>query len=456
MSDKTVLLVEDDASIRLVVSQTLVSAGYQVRATSSLDAMQRWVTNGEGDILISDVYVNDQAVFDVLPSIKLQRPELPVVVMSGQNTIMTAAAAAEHGAFDYLPKPFDIDDLTNLVDRALKPAALKSKRVDRDSVEAVKSSTLPLIGRSPAMQEVYRIITRVMQTKLTVLIEGESGTGKELAAKAIHQLGSDKGAPFRSLELSTMSDALLEKELSLNADEFSEEDSSGTLYLDEIGDLSPESQTRLVQLMRETEHARIIASTRKNLGELVAAGSFREDLYYRLNVVRLRMPPLRERKEDIPELAKAFLVRAEGKGLMPKTLEPSALDLLCAYDWPGNVRELENLILRLVALSPDVSISIRDVERQLRVGATQGTETTKSLEQEIRALLHRHAIADLMQESGEEGGKVYQSVIERVERPLITLALELTSGNKVKAAGLLGLNRNTLRAKITSLGIPET
>lgn len=452
MSDKTVLLAEDDASIRLVVSQTLASAGYQVRATSSLDALQRWVANGEGDIVISDAYLNDEVIFEVLPSIRLQRPEMPVIVMSAQNTILTAAAAAEHGAFDYLPKPFDIDALTNLVDRAMKPAGTKSKRIDREGVEAAQNASLPLIGRSAPMQEVYRIITRVMHTRLTVLIEGESGTGKELAARAIHNLGSNKDAPFHALDLTVLSDGDVAAYLQ-GGNEIV--DTQCTLYLDEVGELSQDSQTRLLQIMRDTEHARIIASTRKNLASLVESGEFREDLFYRLNVVTLAMPPLRERKEDIPELAKGFLVRAENNGMSAKSLDSSAIDLLTAYDWPGNVRELENIILRLVALSPDAVISLRDVERQLRAGAIKSSATTKTLEQEIQALLHRHAIADLMREGGEDAPKVYQSVIERVERPLIKLALELTSGNKVKAAGLLGLNRNTLRAKIASLNIPD-
>lgn len=455
MTDRTVLLAEDDPSIRLVVSQTLVSAGYSVRATSSLDALQRWVGNGEGDVVVTDVYLGDIPVFEVLPSMKLQRPDLPFIVMSGQNTILTAASAAEHGAFDYLPKPFDIDALTGLVDRALKSPS-KPKRIDRDSQKSIEDAGLPLIGRSDAMQEVYRIVARVMKTDLTVLIEGESGTGKELAARAIHQLGQQSEVPFRALDLTAMPQDEVNRQL------FGEDGSSGaasqgggTLYLDEIGDLHAEAQTQLVKLMRETTGARIIASSRKSLARLVDEGSFREDLYYRLNVVMLAMPPLRRRKEDIPELAKAFLVRAQSKGLAVKTLDSAALDLMSAYDWPGNVRELENLIFRLVALSPDPVIGVQQVERELRAGAMQGSDTGPGFEKELQTLLHRYALSDLMRETADDDVKVYQSVIERVERPLIKLALDVTSGNKVRAAALLGLNRNTLRAKISSLGIAD-
>ena len=262
MADKTVLLAEDDASIRLIVNQTLASAGYTVRATSSTDALDRWIRNGEGDVVVTDVYLGDTSIFDLLPSFKLARPDLPIIVMSGQNTILTAASAAEHGAFDYLPKPFDIDQLSGLVARALKAS-------NRNGRPAVTSPTgpsetepgLPLIGRSEPMQDVYRIIAKVMNTDLTVLIEGESGTGKELAARAIHQLGSGKDGPFLSLDLAALPAEQVKKDL------FGTEDNTGavhleggTLYLDEIGDLTAEAQTQLVKLMRDSQGARIIAS----------------------------------------------------------------------------------------------------------------------------------------------------------------------------------------------------
>ena len=456
MTQKTVLLAEDDASIRLIVNQTLVTAGYAVRATSAPEALERWVRNGEGDIVVTDVYLTDTPIFELLPSFKLVRPELPVIVMSGQNTILTAASAAQHGAYDYLPKPFDIDQLTDLVGRALtdtKPAAAANpvKKVNGDA----SNSGLPLVGRSAVMQDVYRTISRVMNTDLTVLIEGESGTGKELAARAIHDLGQSRPGAFYSLDLATRPAQDVSQEL------FGTKDNPGvaydreaTIYLDEVGDLSQEAQTQLVKLMREDGGARIVASTRQPLSALVESGEFREDLYYRMNVVRIEMPPLRRRKEDIPELVKAFLIRAEGRGLAQKQIAQPAMDLMMAYDWPGNVRELENLIFRLAALSPDTTISQRDIERELRAETLKELNPEASLESEIETLLHRYVMADLLK-GGEEGEKIYQSVLEQVERPLIKLALSVTSGNKLRTAALLGVNRNTLRARMSDLGMTE-
>ena len=453
MSQKTILLAEDDASIRLVVNQTLVTAGYQVRATSSADALERWIRNGEGDVVVTDVYLGDTAIFELLPSIKLARPELPVIVMSGQNTILTAASAARHGVYDYLPKPFDIDQLTSLVGRALKGPPKKDTSTRSAKGEA--ETNLPLIGRSDPMQEVYRIISRVMNTDLTVLIEGESGTGKELAARAIHQLGSGERGIFKALDLAAMPTEQISKDLFGTPEHpglaFQED---ATLYLDEIGDLPAEAQTQLVKLMREAGGARIIASTRQPLAKLVDEGEFREDLFYRINVVRIFMPPLRQRKEDIPELVRAFLLRAQRKGLAAKQIESAAMDLMMAYDWPGNVRELENLILRLAALSPDPVISQRDIERELRAEALKDISSNTSFEKEVETLLHRYVMADLLQASPDDS-KIHQQVLEQVERPLIKLALSVTSGNKLRTAALLGVNRNTLRARINSLGLAD-
>lgn len=454
MSQKTVLLAEDDASIRLIVNQTLVSAGYSVRATSSPEALERWVRNGEGDVVVTDVYLTDTAIFELLPSFRLVRPELPIIVMSGQNTILTATSAAQHGVFDYLPKPFDIDQLTDLVDRALKGPAPSRDRASK-AATSDDEAALPLVGRSEPMQEVYRIISRVMNTDLTVLIEGESGTGKELAARAIHELGQQQTGRFYSLDLAAMPTDQVSRELfGTDGKDGLANQSDATIYLDEIGDLSAEAQTQLVKLMREDGSARIIASTRQPLSSLVDNGTFREDLYYRINVVRIDMPPLRQRKEDIAELVRTFLIRAERRGLPEKEIESSAMDLMMAYDWPGNVRELENLIFRLAALSPDQTISQRDIERELRAESLKDLTENSSFESEVETLLHRHVMADLLK-GGEEGDKIHQNVLEQVERPLIRLALSVTSGNKLRTAALLGVNRNTLRARINALGLSD-
>ncbi len=443
MKDKTVLLAEDDASIRLVVSQTLVSAGYQVRATASPDALERWVRSGEGDIVVTDVFLNDTEIFERLPGLKLARPDLPFIVMSAQNTILTAATAAEQGAFEYLPKPFDIDNLVDTVRRALK-VPKSSEALAPMARRVADEAGLPLIGRSDSMQDVYRVMTRVMSTDLTILIEGETGTGKTLAARAIHDLGRASHGLFHSLGRADLSPSAAGRHLP---------DGVTTLCVDEVSDFTADEQAQLLSVLDANPDVRVIASSRKPLAPLVEEGRFREDLYYRLAVVRLTMPPLRQRKSDIPELARSLLLRAAQRGLPQKSLEPGAIELLAAYDWPGNVRELDSVICRLCALAPAASISTQDAERELRAGLAISADGGSGFESEIEALLRRHVIGTLMSTREEETGRVYQDVIEQVERPLISLALQVTSGNKVRAASLLGVNRNTLRAKINGLGI---
>lgn len=450
MAKATVLVAEDDAAIRLVISQTLTADGYAVRTTASPDALQRWVRNGEGDVVVTDVYLEEDPIFDIMPTMRLERPELPFIVMSGQNTILTAAAAAEHGAFDYLPKPFDIEALSSLVARALKKRNSGVRKVDRETRQAEQAAVLPLIGRTETMQEVYRVVSKVMNTGLTVLIEGEAGTGKELAARAIHDLGQNADAPFVLLDLDGLSsDEMAEAFENIRADE------RATIYIDEVAGLSADAQARLVRLLRNPGHARLVVSTSHDLDQQVLEGAFRRDLFYRLNIVRLPLPPLRERKDDISELAKAFLIRARDQGLPAKRFDQGALDLLMAYEWPGNVRELENIVLRLCALSPDNVISGKDVEAAMRSDLTRAAASPDELEGEITELLKRYVVPQLMSADPSETNRIYQTVTEQVERPLIELALSVTAGNKVRAAALLGLNRNTLRAKINSLGFAE-
>jgi two-component system nitrogen regulation response regulator GlnG len=466
MSGPTILVADDDASVRLVISQTLAQDGYHVRSTNTMSALWRWIQAGEGDLLITDVYMPDESIFDLLPQIRRLRPDLPVIVISAQSTVITAAQASEHGAYDYLPKPFDIDKLAETVRRALQKKPMKG--LEPNERRAEKDESLPLIGRSKPMQSVYRVISRVMNNDLTVLLEGESGTGKDLTARAIHQLGKRKTGPFVAVSLAALQREQVEEELFGDGKDAARkgkvrEADGGSLFLDEVGDMPLEAQTRLVRFLQDGRFAssgedldvRIIASTKHDLRALVDQGLFREDLYYRLNVVSLVLPPLRERKEDIPDLASAFLVRAKKEGLPEKQLDKSAFDLLVAYDWPGNVRELENVIRRLSALSPEPVISAKEVERELRANTSRATGE-KEFEQEIEALLSRHFISALSAdpEKDAEAGQIYQTVIEQVERPLIKLALAATSGNKVRAAALLGLNRNTLRSKINGLGVP--
>jgi two-component system nitrogen regulation response regulator GlnG len=472
----TVLIADDDRSIRTVLTQALGRSGYQVRTTGNAATLWRWVEDGEGDLVITDVVMPDENGLDLIPRIRRLRPDLRVVVMSAQSTLITAVKATQRGAFEYLPKPFDLRELLAVVDRALAtptPPGDQPPPEPRDADER-----LPLIGRSPAMQEIYRTVARLTTTDLTVMINGESGTGKELVARALHDYGRRRGGPFVAINMAAIPRELIESELfghergaftgatSRNQGRF-EQASGGTLFLDEIGDMPQEAQTRLLRVLQEGEftavggrqpvraNVRIIAATHRDLRSSIRQGLFREDLFYRLNVVPIRLPPLRERVEDIPLLARHFLDKARGDGLPFKSLDPAALDRLRAYRWPGNVRELENLMRRLAALHAQEVITAEALERDLSESAPpvedDGTEVSeplaRAMERHIRQFLTAH-------EEGLVGNDIYDRVIAEVERPLIQLTLLATRGNQIKAAAMLGLNRNTLRKKIRDLEVP--
>src|ERR1700712_2276126 len=372
MTLPTVLIADDDRSIRTVLTQALGRSGYQVRTTSSAATLWRWVEDGEGDLVITDVIMPDENGLDLIPRIRRIRPELPVIVMSAQSTLTTAVQATQRGAFDYLPKPFDLADLISVVDRALKQPAPQpgGPVVPKSSDEA-----LPLIGRSPAMQEIYRVIARLTTTDLTVMINGESGAGKELVARALHDYGKRRGGSFVAINMAAIPRELIESELfghergaftgatNRSQGRF-EQANGGTLFLDEIGDMPPEAQTRLLRVLQEGEftsvggrqpikaNVRIIAATHRDLRTAIRQGQFREDLFYRLNVVPIRLPPLRERVEDIALLARHFLERAREDGLPGKSLDQGAVDRLKQHGWPGNVRELEKLMRRVAGPCP--------------------------------------------------------------------------------------------------------
>jgi len=463
-ASKKILIADDDASIRLVLSQAFTRLGYQVRATGNAATLLKWVSDGEGDLVVTDVVMPDENVFDVLPRIRKERPKLPVIVMSAQNNLITAVNAAEVGAFDYIPKPFDLDDMTNAARRALsRPADPEAARAQ---ARAVRDDRLPLIGRSGPMQEVYRTIARLVGADLTVLLSGESGTGKELVARALHDMGRRRDGKFVTVNLAAVPRERVETEL------FGREDGDpgklieadgGTLFLDEIGDMPLDAQTRLLRVIDGSEPAlnpktsrrpnvRIIAATNRDLRGLIREGLFREDLFFRLNVAPLRLPPLRDRSDDIPDLARAFLLRANREGLPSKTIDAAALDRLKQHPWPGNVRELENLIRRICALYGEDLITARIVERELadQQPAVQGEEGPATLAQLVERKLSSY-FAD--QPDGLPPAGLYDRVLEEVERPLIQLTLSATRGNQVRAAEILGLNRNTLRKKISDLGV---
>ena len=471
MAGQTILLADDDAAIRMVLNQALSRAGYEVRPTGNLSTMWNWVTRGEGDLLITDVSMPDGSAFDVMPKITKLRPELPIVVMSAQNTFMTAIRASELGAYEYLPKPFDITEVLAVVGRALADAR-RPAQPDRKPDE---NENMPLVGRSAAMQDIYRALARLMQTDLTVMITGESGTGKELVAKALHNFGKRKNGPFVAINMAAIPRDLIEAELfghekgaftgatARSSGRF-EQAEGGTLFLDEIGDMPMDAQTRLLRVLQEGEYTmvggrtpirtdvRIVAATHRDLGQLIRQGLFREDLYYRLNVVPLRLPPLRERIDDVPDLATSFLKAAQREG-EPKELAADALRLMQQYHWPGNVRELENLVRRLAALYADEVISLEIVQNELNL-ADRASFATQSGPADIVTVIESE-LAQLFREYEPNlpPAGVYQRLIDKVEVPLISTVLNLCSGNQIKAAELLGLNRNTLRKKIRGHGI---
>ena len=340
-----ILVADDDAAIRTVLNQALSRAGYEVRSTGNAATLWRWISQGDGDLIITDVVLPDENAFDLLLRIKKARPDLPVIIMSAQNTFMTAIRASERGAYEYLPKPFDLKELIAIVGRALS----EPKERARQPVKAEDFESIPLVGRSPAMQEIYRVLARLMQTDLTVMISGESGTGKELVARALHDYGKRRTGPFVAINMAAIPRDLIESELfghekgaftganSRSAGRF-EQAEGGTLFLDEIGDMPMEAQTRLLRVLQQGEYTtvggrtpikadvRIIAATNKDLRQLIQQGLFREDLFFRLNVVPLRLPPLRERTEDIPDLIRHFFTQVEREGLPAKQIDQAALD----------------------------------------------------------------------------------------------------------------------------------
>ncbi len=473
----TILVADDDAAIRTVLNQALSRAGYDVRVTSNAASLWRWVAAGDGDLVITDVMMPDENAFDLLPRIRKMRPDLPIVVMSAQNTFMTAIRASEAGAYEYLPKPFDLTELIAIVGRALsepksRPATIPDEQADN----------MPLVGRSPAMQEIYRVLARMMQTDLTVMVTGESGTGKELVARALHEYGRRRKGPFVAINMAAIPRDLIESELfghekgaftgaqNRSSGRF-EQANGGTLFLDEIGDMPMEAQTRLLRVLQQGEYmtvggrtpiktdVRIVAATNKDLRQSIAQGLFREDLYYRLNVVPLRLPPLRERSEDVPDLARHFFKRAAEEGLPEKRVTPEGLERMRRYPWPGNVRELENMVRRLAALYPQEEIGLDIVEAELKADMAPAETPAPAGSGDMENVTIAQAVEQNMQRYFASFGAelpppgLYHRVLAELEYPLILACLTATRGNQIKAADLLGLNRNTLRKKIRELGV---
>ena len=445
--DGTVLVADDDRTIRTVLTQAFTRAGCKVHATSSLITLMRWVEEGKGDLVISDVIMPDGNGLELLPKIAKVRPGLPVIVISAQNTIMTAIQAAEADAYDYLPKPFDLPDLMKRAARALEV----KPRVVASSQNNEETDDLPLVGRTAAMQTLYRLVARVMNTRLSVLVTGESGTGKSLIARAIHDFSDRRSLPFITATANDL-EGIDGPQLLLSRVK------NGSLVFDEVGDFSIGTQSRIVRMMDAMGDTapRIIATSRTDLIIAMEDGRVREDLYYRLAGVTMVVPPLRDRVDDIPLLAQHFLARAEREGAPVRRLASSALDIVRAYTWPGNVRQLENIIRRLVVTSSHEDIHRPEVEQVLgSQPAIEPLQTGSSDKLSGSVAQHLKRYFDL------HGGTLppiglYQRILREVEAPLIEIALDATSGNQAKCAELLGINRNTLRKKITDLDIHVT
>ena len=475
MTSATILVADDDRSIRTVLNQALGRLGHDVRTTGNASTLWRWVSDGDGDLVITDVVMPDENGLDLVPRIRRVRPDLRVIVMSAQNTLLTAVKAAERGAFEYLPKPFDLKELIGMVERALTAPRTIEPASAAESAEAEEQ--LPLIGRSPAMQEIYRVLARLMGTDLTVMITGESGTGKELVARALHDYGKRRDGPFVAINMAAIPRELIESELfghekgaftgaTVRSSGRFEQAQGGTLFLDEIGDMPMEAQTRLLRVLQEGEYTtvggrtaikadvRIIAATHRDLRQLIRQGLFREDLFYRLNVVPIRLPPLRERTEDIAALMRHFFNQAAQEGLPIKAVDANAMERLRGHRWPGNVRELENLVRRLSALYSQEVIGADVIAAELADAMPPMATADEPRNEGLGAAVERHLKEYFSaHKDGLPAAGLYDRVLQEIERPLISLSLSATKGNQIRAAQLLGLNRNTLRKKIRELDI---
>ena len=466
-----VLVADDEASIRFVLREALEEAGHEVVDVDSGEAAWSLLPGGGFDIAFLDIRMPEPTGLELLDRLRGMGSETAVVVITAQNTLENAVEAMKRGALDYLVKPFPVAAVLALVEKALRTRALEREvRALRREVRGRTSGAGDrLVGRSSAILEVFKTIGRVAARDVAVLITGESGTGKELVARAIHQASARAAGAFVAVNAAAIPRELLESELfghekgaftgaiESRLGRFREA-SGGTLFLDEIGDMPLELQAKLLRVLQSDEvtavggkraekiDVRIVAATHRDLDQHVRDGRFREDLLYRLRVVPIEIPPLRGRPEDIPVLAEHFTARyGEELGTQARLLSESALDQLCAYEWPGNVRELENAIKRALVLASHDVLAPEDFAF-LRGAPPPPAEAGGSLEELVRG-----EVESLLR--GADPRDLYPRILERAERPLLEAVLAHTGGNQLRAAALLGINRNTLRKKITELGI---
>ena len=458
--DGTILVADDDRTIRAVLTQALTRAGCKVRATGSIETLWRWIDEGDGDVVISDVNLPDGDGLEMLPAIKRKRKDLPVIIISAQNTVITAIKASELGAYDYLPKPFDLKKLLSKVNKALSNQGTNNNIIHQDGIV---DSELPLIGSSPLMQDVYRFLARVLHTDLSTIITGESGTGKDLLAHTMHDLGPRAPMDFVRINISSSNIDKIEGTLiggkeNLNISPASK---SSTIYFDEISEMSDETQLQLLDLLRSdaviSKNYRFISSSRLSLQNLISQGIIREDLFYRLNVVNINLPPLRDRVGDIPDLTKHFLQQSALSGMPKKIISTKAIQLLQNAPWAGNIRELENFINSLVVLISDEEITPNHVEENLNLIPSVNSNELDADNGKLSSSVEKHIkrYFDLHGDSLPPPG-LYNRILKEIELPLIALSLSATRGNQIKTSELLGINRNTLRKKIKDLDIVVT
>lgn len=460
---KPIWIIDDDRSIRWVFEKALTREGIDFKTFSSVQEVESALTDSTPQVVVSDIRMPGGSGLELLQTLKERYPNLPVIIMTAYSDLDSAVAAFQRGAFEYLPKPFDVDHAVELIRRAMD-----------ESTRTAESAEIPemapeILGQAPAMQEVFRAIGRLAQSHATVLITGESGSGKELVARALHRHSPRAAKPFIAINTAAIPRDLLESELfghergaftgaqSMRRGRFEQAD-AGTLFLDEIGDMPPELQTRLLRVLADGQfyrvgghqpikvNVRVIAATHQDLESRVKEGLFREDLYHRLNVIRLRLPPLRERREDIPLLAKYFLQKsAKDLGVDPKRLSDGAMKYLSTLDFPGNVRQLENVCHWLTVMAPAQIIEVADLPGELLgTGNSEGDrDWLSALDREVQSRLGR----------GEHG--VMDDLSKAFEKTLITAALRQTAGRRIEAASLLGLGRNTLTRKIQELGLED-
>lgn len=466
MTRAKVLIVEDDASIGLVVSAALAAEDIDTQICDTVAARDAVLASSQFDLMLTDVVLKDSDGLATLKEVMAQAPDMPVIIMSAQNTLETAVRASEIDAFEYFPKPFDLNDLV----LAVKQGIAKRRTSTSDPFSSLSEANLPMIGRSAAMQDVYRMVARLLRNDLSVLISGESGTGKELVAEAIHNLGQRKTGPFVAVNMAAIPSELIEAELfghekgaftgavGQSIGRF-EQAQGGTLFLDEIGDMPMHAQTRLLRALQSGVisriggkasirlDVRIVAATNQNLPALIEKGAFREDLFYRLNVVPIDMPPLRDRTEDIGLLAQHFLLMAAKDGLPLRKIDDGAITQLMTMPWRGNIRELKNLIYRLALICRE------DVITEATIA--QFVEPSADGDAPVQGASFEAAVAQFLRDQRSRGPreKIYPRALAQFEIPLLQHVMRQVNGNQLKAAALLGINRNTLKKKLTSYNL---